>query len=139
MPSDQSLRSLLDELSLALYDCIGEGGSLGPTQDEYDRHRDKRYTSADYLLKAFGLPCKRTGWQLLLNAFGLLAPSNSHIQRAAWTRSNNGTTLHKQMTPPLFDEDDYPALAGYWTERVSYTKLDDGNTLKTTVRTFQIR
>jgi hypothetical protein len=60
------------------------------------------------LLKIFGLDLNTAGWCCLLQAFGLLPPSNADIQNASWRRRQDDYTAYQERQ----DESPYPALTG---------------------------
>jgi len=114
LPSDANLRLELERLSLLLYDCIGEAGTLGPSYNEYDHHRDRRWSSSRAMLVIYGLAPNRIGWEQLLNSFGLLAPSSSHSRQAS--------AIRRQAKARKLElaEEEYPELVGKWVDYGSF-------------------
>src|SRR5690606_30799437 len=77
------LREELRSQSMRLFGIIGLGGHTGPTMEQYDRLRERKWPMARVLLKRFGLPCNYRGWVWLLMAFGFMPPTPSDIQVAS--------------------------------------------------------
>jgi len=133
LPSDDDFKLELTALSAHLYGCIDREGDLGPTREEYDKYRDRRWSQSRSLLNVFGLQVNRLGWERLINAYGFVCPTLSEAK----TASNRRRIPTKYSLPS--EEDDYPELTGYWTESVSYRDNGDGTYTKTTTSVFHIR
>ena len=133
LPSDDDFTLELTALSAHLYGCINREGDLGPTREEYDKYRDRRWSQSRSLLNVYGLQVNRLGWERLINAYGFVCPTLSEAK----TASNRRRVYPKYALPS--EDDDYPELNGYWTEHVTITPNGDGTANKRTVRVFHIR
>lgn len=136
LPSDDDFKLELTALSAHLYGCIDREGDLGPTREEYDKYRDRRWSQSRSLLNIYGLQVNRLGWERLINAYGFVCPTLSEAKTASNRR-------RKDERPRLCitqqEEDDYPELPGYWTEHITITDNGDGTYTKHTTMVFHIR
>lgn len=135
-PSDKDLREELGRLSTFLYECINQDGNLGPHRWQYDEHRDKRWCNSQSLLRSYGLPTNRDGWETLLNAFNFKAPTHSDAKRANYARPKppSGKSL------ALVDhEAEYRKLHGTRREFVTYVERPDGTVIKRTVTILSLK
>lgn len=134
LPSDDDFKLELMALSGHLYGCINREGDLGPTREEYDRYRDRRWSQSRSLLNVYGLQVNRLGWERLINAYDFACPTLSEAKTAS-----NRRRIELREPAVYVDDDDYPELPGYWTEYVTERDNGDGTYTRTTTRVFQIR
>jgi hypothetical protein len=131
LPSDTDLALELQALSVHLYGGINREGDLGPTREEYDKWRDRKWSTSRSLLGVFGLSVNRAGWTKLVQSYGFLCPSMGEVRQADHRR--------RQATRGggyRYIQDEFNVLTGTVTyEETYYEDLGDGAYNKVT-RTY---
>lgn len=136
IPSNDEILEELNIQSHLIYGVAGLGGALGPLLNQFYDERPDHWPKPQTILKAHGLPPTVAGWHEFIKGFGFVVPSYRDVSVAAY-RAKEGSPDKPSIK--VDEDDDYPELPGYWTETVSYHKLDDLSYLRKVTRVFHPR